>query len=190
MVIGAAVAIFAVAPRALAQDSVSVLGNTPAADCAQAAAIATAKGTASRSDLLICNQAIAWALREPPSSRAAAVLNRGVLHLARAEFDAAVADFNAALKIQGDLSEAVNDRGLAHMARRHLTDAVADFSTALDLKPAQPAKIYFNRAMAKEDLGDVKGAYFDYRKAAELDPAWETPKDQLKRFTVTHAGMS
>ena len=33
-------------------------------------------------------------------------------------------------------------------------------------------------------MGDLKGAYLDYRKAAELDPGFDLPRQQLTRFTV------
>lgn len=39
------------------------------------------------------------------------------------------------------------------------------------------ARTYVNR-------GDVKAAYLDYSKAAELDPDWDAPKTELARFTV------
>ena len=38
--------------------------------------------------------------------------------------------------------------------------------------------------MANEGLGDLKAAYQDYSKAAELNPAWDAPKNELARFTV------
>ena len=34
-------------------------------------------------------------------------------------------------------------------------------------------------------LGDARAAYFDYRKAQELDPDWALPAKQLTRFTVS-----
>jgi hypothetical protein len=38
--------------------------------------------------------------------------------------------------------------------------------------------------MAREDAGDLVGAYLDYRQASQLDPAWDRPKKELARFTV------
>ena len=190
LIVGASALIMMAAPDAFAFDNLSVIGDAPTASCAQAASVAAEKGTASRDDLMLCNGAIHEARNEPQSSQAAAVLNRGVLHLARAEYVAAVADFTAALRIQGDLSQAFVDRGLAYAAQHQFDQAVADFTKALDLKPALPAKIYFDRAMANEDKGDARSAYLDYLKAAQLDPAWDGPKAELKRFTVIHAGMS
>jgi hypothetical protein len=30
----------------------------------------------------------------------------------------------------------------------------------------------------------VKGAYYDYLRAAELAPTWAAPQEELKRFSV------
>jgi tetratricopeptide (TPR) repeat protein len=57
-----------------------------------------------------------------------------------------------------------------------------DKGLALGVK--DPEKALFNRAMAHEGLGDMKAAYQDYSKAAELNPAWDAPKNELARFTV------
>ena len=44
---------------------------------------------------------------------------------------------------------------------------------------------YFDRGLARDYLGDMRGAYFDYRKAIEIDPEFAPAKEQLARFTVT-----
>jgi hypothetical protein len=44
--------------------------------------------------------------------------------------------------------------------------------------------------MAYEDQGDLKHAYIDYRKAAELNPSWDQPARQLARFNVDRAPAS
>ncbi len=61
---------------------------------------------------------------------------------------------------------------------------MAEIDRGLALDPDQPEKAYFNRAVAKERLNDLKGAYFDYRRALELKPDWDMPKVELARFTV------
>jgi hypothetical protein len=34
-------------------------------------------------------------------------------------------------------------------------------------------------------MGDLKAAWLDYTKAAELDPDWDAPRTELTRFTVS-----
>jgi len=36
----------------------------------------------------------------------------------------------------------------------------------------------------------MKGAYLDYRKAAQLARTWDTPKQQLARVSVAHSPNS
>ena len=43
---------------------------------------------------------------------------------------------------------------------------------------------YYNRAIANERLGDITSAYWDYRKALDLQPEFEVAARQLERFTV------
>jgi tetratricopeptide (TPR) repeat protein len=177
------VAALAAGSAARAEESVSVLGTNPAATCATAAAEAVGQGVPAKSALAACDEAI----RQAPltrGERAATYLNRGVLHLAAGDYPAAIADDDAALRLQGDLAEAFINRGAAFSAQRRFGDAVGDFTRALAMAPRQPAQIYYNRALAREDLGDVKGAYLDYLQASRLAPGWDRPKAELARFTV------
>ena len=151
--------------------------------CAIAAAAAEAKGAATEEDLATCTMAINLAA-DVKSRLAAALTNRSVMHLARAEYTATIADSDAALQLDHKIPEAMVDRGVALMLEGRLNDAVTDFTRALALAPSHVERAYFNRAMAREDLGDLKGAYLDYRMAAQLDPLWDRPKKELARFTV------
>ena len=44
------------------------------------------------------------------------------------------------------------------------------------------------RALVHERMGDAKAAYYDLKRAVELEPDWEQARDSLSRFTVTKAG--
>ena len=111
--------------------------------------------------------------------------NRSSLYLARGEYDNAVADSNAALRLDARLTEAMVNRGVAFLGWNTAPAMpTADFTSALSLTPAHQETIYFDRAMAREDMGDKKGAYADYRQAMALAPNWDAPKKELARFTV------
>lgn len=112
-------------------------------------------------------------------------VNRGVLEMRQADFPTAGKDFNVALSIDPGLGEAWVNRGAVLIAGRQWSAGVADIDRGLALKADEPEKAYFNRAIARERLEDIKGAYLDYAKAAELAPDWSAPKDELKRFTVS-----
>jgi len=176
--------------------------------CAAAAAIAEEQGSASDSQVAACTSAIRIAsggeaefqilaqLRtssavvmptEAWDRIAAAYINRGVLHLMRSEFDKAVADSNVALALDNNLPEAAINRGAALLQEHRPADASVDFTHALELAPAHLERVYFDRAMAREDMGDIKGAYADYRQASQLNPQWDKPKRELARFRVVPA---
>jgi tetratricopeptide (TPR) repeat protein len=150
--------------------------------CADAVSAAMANDNATEAGLAKCTKAAE--LAELNSGRAAAISNRSVLNFQRADYNAAIADSTEALKIDGRLVEAVVNRGAAYLAMHRAGEAMADFNLALTMAPVHAEKIYFNRAMAREDMGDLKGAYIDYAKAAQLAPLWDQPKQQMNRFTI------
>jgi tetratricopeptide (TPR) repeat protein len=180
---------FAAMPRIAETASHQTFGGTEnmAVVCAAAATAAETNGTATEGGLRACTTAINLA-GDGKARLAAALTNRGVLHLARAEYDAAIADSTAALDVDANMAEAMVNRGVALMLSGQPKDAVTDLTRALALAPAHEERAYFNRAMAREDSGDQLGAYLDYRKASELAPNWDRPKHELARFTVVRRG--
>jgi tetratricopeptide (TPR) repeat protein len=179
----------AVLTSAQAQQSMSVLGGTSSAtNCADQAAIATRGGNASSRGIDTCDDAIRH-LALAQGELAATYVNRGVLHLTLGNYAAAIADDDAALRIQGDLADAFVNRGAALHAEKRFADAVGDFDRAIALTPRHAEQVYYNRGLAREDLGDLKGAYLDYLKASQLDPSWNLPKTELARFTVARAAQ-
>ena len=150
--------------------------------CADAVTAALANDNATEAGVAKCTKAAE--LAELNSGRAAALSNRSVLNFQRADYNAAIADSTAALKFDGRLVEAVVNRGAAFLAMHRAGEAVAEFDRALTMAPVHAEKIYFNRAMAREDMGDLKGAYADYARAAQLAPLWDQPKQQMNRFTI------
>jgi len=184
----ALVGLLAGAP-ALAQESMTVLGQSLLEQCNNAAASAQRLGTAGFTDLQICSDAIArsWSTE---GEIATAYRNRGAMRLARGEPDMAIADFTRAIKADPNYAAAYNDRGVAYSALHRSADATRDYTRALALKPENADQILFNRAMAYEDQGDLKRAYLDYRQAADLNPAWDLPAKQLARFTVAVPGAT
>jgi tetratricopeptide (TPR) repeat protein len=177
-------AIFA-APQSFAASAASTFyaAGHAAQSCAAAAASAQKIGNASDASLAACSTAIRMA-GDSDARLAAAYTNRAILHLMRAEYQDSVADSDSALKIDNQLSEALVNRGVAMLLQHRPNDAAADFTRALSLAPSNEARVYFNRAMAREDSGDLRGAYADYSQAARLEPKWDRPKQELSRFTV------
>jgi tetratricopeptide (TPR) repeat protein len=178
-----ATAVISATPHARAETSVTIIGTSPLAACAAAAAEAKRTGVGTRFELATCDRAIeTW---PPPQANVAiAFTNRSVVHIARGEPGAAIADANRAIRLNASLGEAYLDRAIALSADARPAEAIRDFARAIALNVRQPELAYFDRAIALEDSGDIKGAYFDYRHAAELNPAWGKPRQELARFTV------
>lgn len=152
--------------------------------CAAATTAALASKNATDADLAKCTKAAN--LADFNVDQAAALANRGALNFVRANYSAAIADSTAALKLDGRLVEALVNRGASYLKMRRPSDAEASFTRALRLSPANAEKIYFNRAMAREDGGDLNGAYADYAEASRLAPHWDQPRQQMGRFSIVH----
>ena len=167
---------------AAAWQSSSVLATGMADSCAAASAAAQEGGRATDAGLANCTLAAKLAYYD--KARAEVLNNRSVLHYARANYDAALADNTAALKLDDRMAEAIVNRGSIFLMQHRPQAAAANFERALMFSPAHPEKVYFNRALAREEMGDFSGAYADYAQAAKLAPQWDQPRREMIRFTI------
>lgn len=162
-----------------ASASTQVIGNTAAASCFR---YAEAQNYAV-SALETCKTALKMenlSLRD----RAATHVNRGIIAAGLGREGQALNDYNEAIRLQPVIGESYANRGVLYRTQKHYENAMADFNQALSLGVKRPQLVYFNRAVVLEETGDVKAAYLDYRKAADLDPDWALPRRELERFTV------
>ena len=178
-------AAFAVLPFP-AMAGVTVIGSSSAHMCYLAAESAAMPGP---SDLRQCNAALGEAVVDSRNITATYV-NRGILHLRRGDVDGAMRDFDEALRRDPSEPEAYLNRGSALLRREQTGEALAMFSQALEHNTRRPALAHYGRAMAHELLGDVRSAYYDYRRASEIDPGWGAPREDLQRFRVVPASQT
>ena len=171
--------VLAVLAGTAAQASVTVLGGGMARDCS----LAAFKGESDARFETLCTQALDSEMLSM-KDRAGTFVNRGVFKLRRAEYAKASGDFSRAVTLNPGLGEAYVNRGAAAVGDRRYADGLADLNRAIELGIGEPEKAYYNRALAYEGLDDLRAAYFDYQKAAELSPTWEAPKRELARFSV------
>jgi len=170
------VALLTAAPAGAA---VVTMGDEFSQSCYRAAA-------AERSDfqaIQVCDTALEESFLNP-HNHSATLVNRGIIYLYRGRYTEALADFDAAIAADPGLAEAYTHRGLALLAYHDYHGAIEAFDHGLTLDPSEPAKVYFNRAIAHEELGDVAAAYHDYQRAAALAPDWSPPQRELTRFRV------
>jgi tetratricopeptide (TPR) repeat protein len=162
-----------------ARASVTVIGGGMAEACSKAAL--SGKSSVRLEEL--CSDALDKEMLNS-RDRAGTLVNRGVLKMRRQDWTGATRDFDEAARIKPDMGEAYVNRGAVSIGEHRYAASLPDLNKGLQLGVEEPAKVYFNRALAYEGLEDTKSAYFDYQKAVELSPDWEAPKNELVRFHV------
>jgi tetratricopeptide (TPR) repeat protein len=163
-----------------ADGAVTVIGGGLAQACSEAAM----DGEDDPKFQQVCTLALETEIMKP-RDRAGTYVNRGVLKLRRTSYSDAARDFNQAVRLQPDMGEAYVNRGAAAIGQKRYAESLPDINRGLELGVTEPAKAYYNRALAYEGMEDAKSAYFDYQKAVEIAPEWAAPREQLTRFTVS-----
>lgn len=163
-----------------AQAAVTVMGDSSAEQCSQAAY----RGATDQASIQLCTTAINNDQLDR-RDQAGTYINRGILHMARMDYDAAREDFEQAIKVDPTLGEGWVDRGAINIIEKRYQDGISDIDKGLGLGIEEPEKAYYNRGVAYEGIDDEKAAYLDYQQAATLKPDWDLPKRELLRFTVT-----
>jgi tetratricopeptide (TPR) repeat protein len=97
--------------------------------------------------------------------------NRGDAHLAKGELDAAITDYDHALKLQPGLLAVRANRALAQSKKHNFDQAIPDYTRLIDLGAAT-TETYGSRRLAYEAKGDYDRALEDYLNARRVDPAY------------------
>jgi tetratricopeptide (TPR) repeat protein len=169
---------FLAAGSAAKSQAISTIGGSAAQACFEAA-------RDDRTDQLAlaeCNQALSEVLSS--SDIVATHVNRGIIHASRNDYVRALSDYDQAILLDPNKAEAFLNKGLLllHMPNRDV-EALRVITLAISKKTTMPALAYFARGVAHEQLGQVAYAYNDYQQAAALNPNWELPKRELRRFS-------
>jgi tetratricopeptide (TPR) repeat protein len=162
-----------------AQAAVTVIGGGTAEACYQAAEHG-AKDPAS--SIKLCDTALAEVML--PRDRAATLINRGILRLALNDASGSLADFNRGLSINDSMGEGYVNRGASLILMHRYQEALADISKGMAMGSRKLEVAYYDRGMANEALGNIQAAYEDYKQATVIDPYFQEPANELKRFHV------
>lgn len=175
-----ALGLFATAPAAPVLAAASVVGTGYARACYQAAE----EKRPTRQALRICDSALMDETLDL-ADRAKTLVNRGIIRMQARDIDAAIADYDAAIRVAPETAEAYVNKGLALMrlGDRH-SEVVTLLTEGLIRNPTRPEVAYFSRGMAHELLGLTREAYDDYTRAVELAPDWREPAMELSRFRI------
>jgi tetratricopeptide (TPR) repeat protein len=166
-----------------AQAAVSVIGGGLARQCYTAAALDLPPRL---NDIAACTTSLE---KEMLSRRdkAATFTNRAVLYLRQRNGALALADLDVARRLSPAIGDVEINRAAALLLIGRPQEALAAADKGLSSGPVEPWSGHYNRAVAKEMLGDAAGAYADYQAALTLKPGWQDALDQLARFQVITA---
>ena len=163
----------------VAHASTFVIGSGAAHDCS----VAAIAGRDTPDTLELCTLALDTELLDN-NDEAKTYVNRAVIYLRLGYMRNSGLDLDAAEKLDAKLPEIYVNRGALLIRQARFQDAIGEIDRGLALGPTQPEKAYFNRGLAHEGIGDTRGAYFDYKKAADLNPNFAPAARELLRFHV------
>ncbi len=174
--------VFCVAGQSGSAQAKSTLNRDTAREC-YLATLHDPSPDNNRLGIASCNEALDNS-DDDTYMRAGLLTNRSYLRLRMEDYRGAVADADAGIALQADLGPAYLNRGAGLIGLSRYRDALPALEKAIALDAEQLELAYFNRGLAREQLGDIAGAYYDYKKASDLNPAFERAKEQLSRFTL------
>lgn len=128
-----------------------------------------------------CTDALARLPANAVAERAFALVERGLGYRRTNRADLAIADYDAALRLDPNSSRTWNNRGYAFFTKGDVTRAFADWEQALRLDPRN-ATVYVNRAEAYSRAGQYDQALAQLEQALVIDPA--SPKAIRERGYV------
>lgn len=97
-----------------------------------------------------------------------ALANRGIGFRVNGEYDRAIADFDAAVRVNPDIAGLYLERGLAYDAKGEHLLAIRDFGEAIERKP-ELVQAHFGRAIAYQAAGQRDHSIVDMNNAMRLD---------------------
>lgn len=175
--------VFAAAPSHAA--SILSAGVSQAGSCAEAAAASARTAMPDRRlyrAIAGCTAALKGDISQV--TRAATLVNRGILEAAAKRNTDAIADYTVALSLDGSLSQAYLNRGSLYLAEGRYAEARADLDRAVAMNVPNLHVAYFNRAGAEEASGNIMAAYGDYLRAQAIAPDFKPAQEELERFHV------
>ena len=96
--------------------------------------------------------------------------NRGLAKYRLGQYEAAIADYDNAIRLKPDYVNVYYSRGLTKYYLGQYEAAIVDYDNAIRLKPAH-LNAYYERGLAKYILGQYEAAIDDYDNAIRLKPA-------------------
>lgn len=129
------------------------------------------KGWVKASDVLRLDQAVEYYTRhiEECPDCSWAYLRRGVVRHELREYDLALNDYEASIRLDPKNPDPYSCRGNIWKERGELDRAIADYGEAIRIQPSEPGS-YYNRGNALAEKKERDKAITDYSEALRLDP--------------------
>lgn len=137
--------------------AMSVIGSSFGRDCY----LSATTGGASEEDIHTCRKALAIE-RLGDRDRAATLVNLGIILTHASRHDEAISSFDAAEKINPQLTEAMINRGNSYIHQREFGLAIEEYDRSLALGTSRRAEAFANRGLAHEYVADYPRAAMDY----------------------------
>jgi tetratricopeptide (TPR) repeat protein len=118
------------------------------------------------------------------TDRAATYVNRGILQMGAGRVSSADYDFDQALTINANLSDAWLNKGFLRIREGKGQEALPLLQKGIDKGARREALAYFARGVAYEQSGDYRSAYADLVKARQMEPRWALPAEWLAHYRV------
>jgi tetratricopeptide (TPR) repeat protein len=115
-----------------------------------------------------CNAVIA-ASREPADKMSALYVTRGIIQRRLGKHDAALRDYNQAIRLDPGSADAFNSRCYLFAITSRLQDALKDCNEAIRLSP-RSQYAYDSRGFTFLKLGKLDAAIADYNSALAIEP--------------------
>jgi len=109
--------------------------------------------------------------RETAKNRAIALTNRGMAHGTRRNLDAALTDYNEAIRLDPRYVPALSSRSEVHRQRGNLDAAMADLNEAIRLNPRY-AFALSSRGNLHRQRGNLDAAMADLNEAIRVNPQY------------------
>ena len=103
--------------------------------------------------------------------RANTYRERGRQHRLARNYEQALADFNRAIDLKPQYSDALSGRGETYRFMERYEEALTDFNRAIDLDP-EDAWVIISRGETYRSMDRYEEALTDFNRAIDLDPEW------------------
>jgi tetratricopeptide (TPR) repeat protein len=117
------------------------------------------------------------------------LVTQAVALLEGKQYEPALIMLEKAIKIDSNNSLAYYNQGVGYHFTNRIAEAEKSYSLSLAKNNADPSS-YYNRGLARRDLGNFSGAISDLRIASVLTPEWAAAKYNLGQVLVSQGELS